>query len=252
MKRVIKVCVLAALVASFAGCKRTRHDDAIPANASSNCLEVAKYISTLPKLIASKRLQDRGEFNRGIFKMCSALSNDVEVFYIARGLENTALRTDLRQLDFQGWQYTESWIRELLFAARGMYSSVSGGREEALECWFRELDFFDAERERCEAESRRCEKEARRCYETARKLELAGDLESGRKARAAGGKYGRAHCNFMHQASLCRGTLSATCNLVVDSESSILAKFCKENPGRASKMIARVSKRLGRKPKWCK
>ena len=184
MKRVIKVCVLAALVVSFAGCKRTRHDDVIPANASSNCLEVAKYISTLPKLIASKRLQNRGEFNRGIFKMCSALSNDVEVSYIARGLENTALRTDLRQLDFQRWQYTESWIRELLFAARGMYSSVSGGREEALECWFRELDFFDAERERCEAEARRCENEARKCYKTARKFELAGDCKSGRDAQA--------------------------------------------------------------------
>ena len=184
--------------------------------------------------------------------MCSALSNDVEVAYIARKLENTALRTDLRQLDFQRWQYTESWIREFLFVARGMFSSVSGGREEALECWFRELDFFDAERERCEAEARRCEKEARRCYETARKFELAGDFESGRDARSAGGNYGRAHCNFMHQASLCRDTLSATCNLMVDSESSILAKFCKENPDMASKMIARVSKRLGRKPKWCK
>ena len=252
MRRILEMYALAVLAVSFAGCNRPRHGDAIPANASSNCLEVAKYISTLPELIASKRLQDHGEFNRGIFTMCSALSNDVEVAYIARELENVALRSDLRQLDFQGWQYAESWIREFLFVARGMFSSVSGGCEEALESWFRELDFFDAECERCELEARRCEKAARRCYEKARKFELSGDCESGREARTAGGKCSRAHCNFMHQASLCRGTLSATCNLVVDSESSILAKFCKENPDKANKMIARVSKRIGRKPLWCK
>ncbi|MBQ2631697.1 MAG: hypothetical protein IJG13_18635 [Kiritimatiellae bacterium] len=252
MRRVVNLIRALALgVVLFAGCGRDRHENALPPNASSNCLELAEYVQSLPSLVTNGCMSSVGEFSREIIQKHKMLANEKERAYIANELDGIAWRFSLADLDFQKWQKAHTWIMEFFQVARYLHCHHGEDVEVALECWFRELDFFDAERERCEAESRRCEEEARRCYETARKFELTGDFESGRKARAAGGKYGRAHCNFMHQASLCRGTLSATCNLVVDSESSILAKFCKENPGRASKMIARVSKRLGRKPKWC-
>ncbi len=76
--------------------------------------------------------------------------------------------------------------------------------------------------------------------------------DSVKELRFLGDQYRHAQRNFGHQASLCRGTLSASCNLVADSEYGILAKYCRGNPDKANEMIDRVSKRLGRKPLWCK
>ena len=254
MKRVILLIdSLAMAVVLTVGCDSSGQGNAIPPNASNNCVELAKYISTLPELITNECLSvDVAEFNRSVFMKCSLVSNGVELVYIAHELEDVALQIDLGLLDFQGWQKAQTWIRESFYIARGVLSRADVGDEAALECWFREIDFFNAEGRRCDAEARRCDAESRLFYALSRAAALSGCGELARDARAVGRGRGRESLNFQHQATLCRDKPTGTPGLVDNSEYGILARFCRENPDKADKMISRVSKCLGRKPKWSK
>ena len=151
----------------------------------------------------------------------SSVTNKRELLSLERKIEKTINGISYENMDSSRCRLAYSLVAALFSVAQDAAYRAGGGREAALEVWFREIEHFNGEILRCKSEFGKCA--ARNDV-----LEMEGF-----RGRIEG-------CETEKSKTLYR----------IDFENHLAEIYCREHPEKKAQLMQRVKDTIGRHPEW--